>query len=133
MSMVFVDSVGLLALWNSSDQWHDAAKNAFARINDGRTKLLTTAFILLECGNAASRTPFRSDACIAQEQFEKSGALIWPTEADWKLAWQNYQRGEADAAGIVDHVSFVVMRRLGLAKAFTNDRHFRAAGFETLF
>ena len=133
MSSVFVDSVGLLALWNSSDQWHGAAKNAFAQINDGRTRLLTTAFVLLECGNAASRTPFRSDAHIAQEQFEKAGTLIWPTEMDWKLAWQNYQRGEADAAGIVDHVSFVVMRRLGIAKAFTNDRHFRAAGFETLF
>jgi predicted nucleic acid-binding protein len=133
MSTVFVDSVGLLALWNSSDQWHAAAKKAFAGINDGRTKFMTTAFVLLECGNAASRTPFRNDACIAQEQFEKAGTLIWPTEADWKLAWQNYQRGEADAAGIVDHVSFVVMRRLGIAKAFTNDRHFRAAGFENLF
>jgi len=33
----------------------------------------------------------------------------------------------------VDHVSFVVMRRLGVGRAFTNDRHFRAAGFETLF
>ena len=82
MSIVFVDSVGLLALWNSSDQWHDAAKNAFAQINDGRTKLLTTAFILLECGNAASRTPFRSDAYIAQEQFEKAETLIWPTETE---------------------------------------------------
>ena len=37
------------------------------------------------------------------------------------------------AAGIVDQVSFVVMRRLGLTRAFTNDWHFRAAGFETLF
>jgi uncharacterized protein len=35
--------------------------------------------------------------------------------------------------GIVDHVSFTIMRRLGISKAFTNDGHFRAAGFETLF
>ncbi|MCY2955046.1 MAG: hypothetical protein NTU53_24220 [Planctomycetota bacterium] len=27
---------------------------------------------------------------------------------------------------------FAVMRRLGFAEAFTNDRHFRAAGFDTL-
>ena len=40
---------------------------------------------------------------------------------------------EADDAGIVDHVSFVVMRRLGISDAFTNDRHFKAAGFNTLF
>jgi predicted nucleic acid-binding protein len=25
------------------------------------------------------------------------------------------------------------MRRLGIRQAFTNDEHFRAAGFETLF
>ena len=133
MSLVFVDSVGLLAMWNSSDQWHAVAKSAFVQINDGRTRLLTTAFVLLECGNAASRTPFRGDAAKAHDQFEIAGTLIWPTETDWKLAWQNYQRGEADSAGIVDHVSFVVMRRLGIGKVFTNDRHFRAAGFETLF
>ncbi len=133
MSAVFVDSVGLLALWNASDQWHTAAKSAFAQINDGRTGLLTTAFILLECGNAASRTPFRNDACQAQVQFEKAGTLVWPTGTDWNVAWRNYQRGGMDAAGIVDQVSFVVMKRLDIAKAFTNDRHFRAAGFETMF
>lgn len=37
------------------------------------------------------------------------------------------------SAGIVDHVSFSVMRRLGITEAFTNDRHFAAAGFITLF
>jgi uncharacterized protein len=42
-------------------------------------------------------------------------------------------KGDQSGAGIVDHISFVVMRRLGMSKAFTNDRHFRAAGFETLF
>jgi len=36
-------------------------------------------------------------------------------------------------AGIVDHVSFVVMQRLNVTHAFTNDHHFHAAGFETLF
>jgi len=30
-------------------------------------------------------------------------------------------------------VSFAVMRRLGITEAFTNDRHFGAAGFTTLF
>ena len=33
----------------------------------------------------------------------------------------------------VDQLSFQVMRRLGLTEAFTNDQHFQAAGFTTLF
>ena len=133
MSLVFVDAVGLLALWNDDDQWHHAARGAFVPISDGRTALVTTPFILAECGNAASRTPFRAEADRLRLEFEAAETLIWPTEADWHQAWSAYQRGEADAAGIVDHISFIVMRRLGVAKAFTNDRHFRAAGFETMF
>ena len=39
----------------------------------------------------------------------------------------------ASQAGIVDQVSFIVMRRLGIIEAFTNDKHFEAAGFRVLF
>jgi predicted nucleic acid-binding protein len=35
--------------------------------------------------------------------------------------------------GLVDELSFAVMRRLGLRRAFTNDQHFAAAGFDPLF
>jgi len=44
-----------------------------------------------------------------------------------------FQRGDAGQAGIVDHISFAVMRRLGISDAFTNDRHYRAAGMNPLF
>jgi uncharacterized protein len=133
MSLVFMDSVGLLALWSKSDQWHDQAEAASNEITRNRDTLLTTTAVLLECGNAAARRGFRNEATLLRKSFEASETLIWPTEADWYQAWDAYQRGEADAAGIVDHISFTVMRRLGIAKAFTNDRHFRAAGFETMF
>ena len=59
--------------------------------------------------------------------------LIVPAAEDWQAAWLAYENGEADDAGIVDHVSFTIMRRLEVTKVFTNDRHFRTAGFETLF
>ena len=45
----------------------------------------------------------------------------------------NRERNEAGQAGIVDQVSFIVMRRWGITEAFTNDRHFQAAGFRALF
>jgi predicted nucleic acid-binding protein len=64
---------------------------------------------------------------------EDSGRLIEPTLEDWHQAWVAYARGDAAGAGIVDHVSFLVMRRLGITDVFSNDRHFKAAGFNTLF
>jgi uncharacterized protein len=66
-------------------------------------------------------------------KLDAGGKLIQPTPDDWERAWSEYRRGIAGDAGIVDHVSFVVLRRLGITDAFTNDRHFRAAGFKTLF
>jgi len=64
---------------------------------------------------------------------EQRNELILPTEQDWREGWEAYERGEAGQAGIVDHVSFRVMRRLGITEAFTNDRHFQVAGFKVLF
>jgi predicted nucleic acid-binding protein len=47
-------------------------------------------------------------------------------------AWDLFVRYGGMGANPVDCSSFAVMRRMGITKAFTFDRHFRAAGFETL-
>jgi uncharacterized protein len=134
VSGVFLDSVGLLALWNASDQWHAGAAEAHRRVIDRNPPLWTTTLVLYECGNrAARREDFRNLAASFRDEMEGKGALIVPTCDDDRVAWTAYRRGEAGSAGIVDHVSFAVMRRLGLIEAFTSDAHFRAAGFETLF
>lgn len=133
MSVVFLDTVGLIAKWDTSDQWHALAEAAYQQIITQRHSVLTTTFVLLECGNTAARRTFRGDVCALRQALELRNELIVPTEDDWKVAWAAYERGEAGQAGIVDHVSFVVLRRLGIEEAFTNDRHFQAAGFTTLF
>jgi predicted nucleic acid-binding protein len=133
MTAVFLDTVGLLARWDSTDQWHDAAKWAYTSMLAQRRLVITTTFVLLECGNAASRRPYRSLVARFRQEMQAGGRVVVPTETDWQAAWAAYARGDAANAGIVDHVSFAVMRRLGITDAFTNDRHFRAAGFKTLF
>ena len=130
---VFLDTVGLLAVWDESDQWHRAAHACFSLLQASRVNLITTTFVLLECGNAAARRPYRSAVTRLRAQLEPSGRLVSPTVEDCQQAWIAYENGRADSAGIVDHVSFAVMRRMGISKAFTNDRHFRADGFENLF
>ena len=68
-----------------------------------------------------------------REELLDDGLLIEPSASDCEQAWAAYERGKAGDAGIVDHISFVVMRRLGLTEAFTHNAHFKAAGFVTLF
>lgn len=133
MTTVFLDTVGLLALWDTSDQWHAEAEAAFAKVRQERSRLLTTTFVLLECGNAAARRPYREVVDRLREHLESSGTLVVPSDDDWRRAWRSYRDAEFGNAGIVDCVSFAVMRRLALVSVFSNDQHFRRAGFQTLF
>ncbi len=133
MNPLFLDTVGLIALWDEDDQWHEAASRAFQEFRAARAPVLTTSYVLAECANAAARTEFRLEVDSLRVSLEAAGALVFPTEDDWLAAWDAYRRNEAGQAGLVDHLSFVVMRRRGILDAFTNDRHFRAAGFRPLF
>jgi predicted nucleic acid-binding protein len=133
LNPAFLDTVGLLALWDRADQWHGPASHAFERLRDVDAGLMTTSYVLAECANAAARKPYRLDVDDLRGRLESDGGLIVPTDDDWRSAWGGYRGGDAGRAGLVDHLSFVVMRRLGLTRAFTNDRHFQAAGFEVLF
>jgi predicted nucleic acid-binding protein len=133
MTTVFLDTVGLVALWDEADPWNGPAAAAMKLLDAPSIRLVTTPYVLLECGNALARTPFRADVCQFREQLAKQKNLIDPMPEEIEEAWAAYQRDHAAGAGIVDHVSFIVMRRLGISDAFTNDRHFKAAGFNTLF
>jgi uncharacterized protein len=133
MSGVFLDTVGMVALWNRSDQWHDSASQAHCVLDPRGTPFYSTTLVLAECANTAARTPFRSDVDDLRQRLEARGTLVWPTAEDWHEAWAAYREGRFDQAGLVDQVSFLVVRRMNITRAFTNDRHFREAGFETLF
>jgi len=133
MTAVFLDTVGLLALWDVADQWHAGAEAAFRELRSRHVPLVTTTFVLLECGNAAARRPYRAEPEKLRKLLESRHELIVPTADDWRAAWESYSRGEIGGPGIVDCVSLAVMRRSSLTDVFSNDRHFTAAGLRTLF
>lgn len=76
MNTVFADTVGLLALWDVSDQWHDSAERAFAAIVNENASLITTSFVLLECANAAARRPYRLEVDRLRTALEAAGGLF---------------------------------------------------------
>lgn len=133
MNDVFLDTVGMIAVSDDTDQWHVAAKASYALLLGQGRRLLTTDLVLYECGNASARRSYRRDVCDLRRALTAEACLIEPTVNDLELAWAAYERAKAAQAGIVDHVSFVVMRRLGVTEAFTKDSHFSAAGFTVLF
>ena len=68
-----------------------------------------------------------------REALASEGAIVDPLAVEMEEAWELYSAGRVGDAGVVDHLSFLVMRRYGLRQAFTNDWHFGTAGFEPLF
>ena len=133
MKPVLLDTVGLIALWDDTDQWYALAAPVFAALLGAHRDMVTTTSVLLECGNAAARRTYRNDVDDLRQKMLAQQRLIEPTASDIAQAWTDYRAGYAGNAGIVDCISFAVMRRLGLTDAFTNDRHFQAAGFTILF
>ena len=133
MTGVFLDTVGLIAAWDANDQWHAAADAAYRALLARGRRLVTTSLVLCECGNAAARRPYRADVFELRKFLVREQLLVDPTPEEVEEAWAAYAQADAGGAGIVDHLSFRVMRRLGFTEAFTNDQHFQAAGFTTLF
>ena len=133
MTPIFLDTVGLLAVWDEDDQWHAAASRVHGRLLAERRVFVTTPFVLAECANAAARRFFRRDVFALREQLEARERLLFTETEDWHAAWTSYAADPPGGPGLVDQLSFAVMLRYGLREAFTNDRHFRDAGFEPLF
>ena len=130
---VFLDTVGLIALWDRDDQWHPRASQAFLEIAKQRSRLYTSAPVLLECANAAARRPYRGIVAELWRELKAAGCVFHPTEQDWEEAWADYKKGPVGGPGVVDLISFRAMRSWRVGRAFTNDRHFREAGFQILF
>lgn len=133
MKTIFLDTVGLVALWDRKDQWHAAAKTCLATLDRSATRFVSTSYVLLECANHAARRPYRIEVVRMRDDLGMSGDLYEPLAVEVHEAWDSYVRGVAGSAGVIDLVSFAVMRRLGITQAFTHDGHFTAAGFEVLF
>jgi len=130
---IFLDTVGLIALWDRDDQWHLSATQAFQEISKQQARLYTSALVLSECANAAAWRPYRRSAAALWLELKKVGRVFHPTEEDWEEAWVEYRSGPEGGPGVVDLISFRAMRHWKLERAFTNDRHFREAGFQVLF
>src|ERR1700682_3985061 len=129
MNEVFLDTVGIIAVWDESDQWHAAADLSYQKLLAEGRRLITTTAVLYECGNAAARRHCRPRVDALRQVFAQEQLLIDPTTDESEEAWTANDRGQPGDAGIVDHLSFAVMRCLRITEAFTNDQHFRSAGF----
>ena len=129
--MTFVDTNFLLALINDRDEHHD---NAVALADQYRgLSLVTTDAVLLEVGNGLARG-FRHEAVALFEELETSAEaeIVRLDPEIFNAALALYKSHLDKEWGMVDCVSFVVMRERQIPDALTSDKHFVQAGFRAL-
>lgn len=134
MNEVFLDTGFSIALSVESDELHERAVELAEQLEAEETRLVTTRAILLEIGNALSKQRYRQAAVELLDALETDSSVeIVPlTEKLFAEAFELFRNRPDKEWGLVDCVSFVVMRERGLTEALTPDKHYEQAGFRAL-
>jgi len=131
LAEAFIDTSFVVALINQRDQYHVQAVELASQFD--KRSLVTTDAVLFEIGNALARN-FKEASIQIIEYFLTSDEVeIIPLNTQlFARAFELYRSHLDKSWGLIDCVSFVVMRDFGLSESLTADKHFEQAGFAVL-
>lgn len=134
MDEVFLDTSHAIALASPADKFHQRAATVVQEINRAKVNVVTTRGVMLEIGNAFASVQRRKVGIALLDSLEQDPRInILPvTDELYRKAVTLYRNRPDKAWGLVDCVSFVVMRERGINDALTSDLHFAQAGFRAL-
>lgn len=132
--MIFVDTGAFLGRYLPDDQHHAAAVDGWSYLASQRLACCTSNLVLGETITLLAR---RADYRFAAEKarlIQTSAVLrILRSTREDELEAVNWLEKFADQkVSFTDAVSFALMRRHRIARAFTFDRHFELAGFKPM-
>nr|WP_297501315.1 type II toxin-antitoxin system VapC family toxin [Thermococcus sp.] len=133
--VIYLDTSALIALFNSRDKNHKSAKNFLERTVLEGSLFVIGRPVLLEFINGASKHQGKRVAIELRKSIIQS-KFIWienENESDWQRAWSIFERfDDHNGMDLTDCLSFAMMERLGIKKAFTYDADFETYGFVKL-
>jgi predicted nucleic acid-binding protein len=129
--VIFVDTGAFLARYVSHDQHHAKARRGWKDLEKAKMQLFTSSIVLDETFTLLARRTSYVFAADRAEAIYASRVLtvLRPDAADEAAALALFRKLADQEVSFTDCVSFALMRRHRLARAFTFDRHFAAAGF----
>lgn len=131
MTKTLIDTSFTVALISDKDEDHEKAVELSYQYA-GQPMIITDA-VILEIGNSLSRR--HKTLCVAAIQgfFDSPEVeIVRLNEALFDKAFKLYKSHTDKTWGLVDCISFVVMRERGITDALTSDKHFVQAGFRAL-
>ena len=130
MTEVFADTSFFIALIDSSDGHHQAAKNFVAA---NTAALVTSNAVILELGAYFSKREVRPLFSRALWSVTAAGIAVIPTSTELLNRGITLFESRPDKNwSLTDSISFVIMTDRHMTDAATTDEHFNQAGFHTL-
>lgn len=128
--MIFIDTSAIYALADRADPNHDDSTEYLAALLESRARLLTHNYVLVEAMALLQRR-LGLDAALALAADVSAFEVEWITRQTHIAAVAALDEVGSRRVSLVDHVSFLVMERRGVDKAFVFDRDFAGRGFKT--
>lgn len=134
MNELFLDTSFSIGLVSPKDQIHKKAIAWSEKIENSKIPIVTTQTILLEIGNVLSKSFFRQVGIGLLENLESDSntTIISLTDELYNKAFELFRSRSDKEWGLVDCISFVVMKERNIEAALTADEHFIQAGFRAL-
>jgi predicted nucleic acid-binding protein len=132
--LIFIDAGAFLAKYLENDQYHPHAKPIWRQIEHGKEGFCTSNFVIDEVATilgrrAGSRLAVRNIRLIYESELID---ILRPVEAEEHEALDFFERYSDQRVSFTDCVSFALMKRRGISRVFSFDRHFDLPGFTRL-
>ena len=129
----FLDTSYLIAITHKRDQYHKEASYV-SRTLKKPVRLVTTSAVLMEFGNMLSSVHLRCKAFsyIQLLKNDKYTEIVSVSEELFESGLTMFGKYQDKEWGLVDCMSFLVMREKEITHALTSDEHFEQAGFTIL-
>ena len=127
---IFADTSALYAVLDADDSKHTKAKQFWDKVIKCDDILLCHNYILVETSALVLRRLGMEAVYIFEQDIAPILRIIWVTKEIHSAAVSAHLMADRRTLSLVDCVSFEVMRRAGIRKAFAFDRHFQDYGYD---
>ncbi len=134
MEKAFVDTSGWVGLFVANDRNHKKAVSIFDDINSSKALIYTSDYVIDETITTILARGNHKQSVLAGEALitSKIIKIIYVSGDYFQSTWELYQKYKDKMFSFTDVSSFVIMKNLGIRKAFAFDREFIQAGIELI-
>lgn len=130
--MILIDTSAIYANLSSSEKNHEIASQTWKDHIKNDTRIFTPNYVIVETISLVQNRLGMRSIFEFQMKMVPFINIEWITASQHQEIMNNFQTANRRKLSLVDCASFVTMRRLGIQKVFTFDRHFADQGFQVL-